>query len=412
MSQAAGYLLNRFGLIALLAIFLLGAWFDQTAVAIISGLLLVAAAVAKLWSRCSLVRVRCQCILNQQRAFPDEEIELRLRVENRKPVPLPWLQFDIDIPAGLIPVNVPLTESSSPGNGCLSHISSMMWYTAINWQHQLLCKKRGYYRLGPFTVSSGDIFGFYPRASTLPFTEHVIVYPKIYPLAQLGLHSFYPIGEARSQRRIFQDPTRTIGVRDYSPGDSFRYIHWKATARHQNLQVKVFEPTTTLKVILFLAADSFQEQGGNRDDDFELGVSAAASIAYYAIQQRSQVGLFANASQVYTGHQVRIPAGSSQSQLINILEALAKVTLSPGEHFDEFLRAERRNLPWGATLVLIVYKPSESLLQLLTDLKEAGHKLLILQIGEPIADNLNHGLNCYHITSPANLSELTLGAGR
>ena len=40
---------------------------------------------------------------------------------------------------------------------------------------------------------------------------------------------------------------RTVGVRDYRPGDSPRRLHWKATARApgQALQVKLFEPTTT-----------------------------------------------------------------------------------------------------------------------------------------------------------------------
>ena len=44
------------------------------------------------------------------------------------------------------------------------------------------------------------------------------------------------------------DPLRTVGVRDYHPEDSFRHLHWKATARAQQLQVRVFEPTTVTQL--------------------------------------------------------------------------------------------------------------------------------------------------------------------
>ena len=86
----------------------------------------------------------------------------------------------------------------------------------------------------------------------------MIVYPKIFPIAHLGIPSLHPLGETIAERRIFEDPIRVIGVRDYNPRDSRRHIHWKATARRQELQVKVFEPTTTLKVAIFLAIDSFK----------------------------------------------------------------------------------------------------------------------------------------------------------
>jgi len=401
-SQPAGYLLDRFGLITILAGLLIAAWYGQVVIVILLGLFLSAAGLSRLWSRFSLVGVRCQRLLNENRVFPGEYVELKLRVVNRKPLPLPWIQVDDEIPVGFAP-DSSLSPGNRPGFGILSKAAALLWYTGVNWRQRLYCNKRGYYTLGPILVTSGDIFGFYPRSVTEPLIDHIIVYPRIFPIAQLGIPSLYPLGETRAGRRIFQDPTRVAGTRDYSPHDSPRHIHWKATARHQNLQVKVFEPTTTLNVALFLAVDSFKHDGANNEEDFELGISTAASIANYLTEQGSQVGLFVNTRLADSGQSVRILPGSGINQLVSILEALAKVTPYSSGSFTEFLQGERRSLPWGTTLVFILSRPLESLTGLLTNLKERGHKLLVLQIGNQGRDRIDYSVTWHNVRVPGDL---------
>ncbi len=405
-SQPAGYLLGGGSLVILLVILLVAAWFGQVAVVVLVGLLLSVAGLAKLWSWCSLAGVHCWRLLSEHRAFPEEHIELRLRLVNRKPLPLPWVQIDDEIPNGLTLMDAPLAPGSKPGVSSLSNVASLLWYTGVNWRYHLRCNKRGYYSLGPLVVTSGDIFGLYPRSSANPLVDHVVVYPKIFPLAELGLPSLSPLGETKAKRRIFEDPTRPIGVRDYMPCDSLRYIHWKASARHQNLQVKVFEPTTTLKVILFLAVDSFRDYGITNEENFELGISVAASIANYVVQQRSPVGLFVNTLLPDSGQPVRIPPSSAPNQLVNVLEALAKVVLVPSGSFEDFLQREQSSLPWGSTLVLVISRPSEPFSELLTSLSRAGHKPVVLQIGEQQGDGIAHKVAWHNIRRPGDLVEL------
>ena len=81
--QPAGYLLGKYGLWAVLAGLLLAAWYGQVVVVVLLGLVLAAAGLARLWSRLSLVGVRCQRLLSERRVFPGEQIELKLRLVNR-----------------------------------------------------------------------------------------------------------------------------------------------------------------------------------------------------------------------------------------------------------------------------------------------------------------------------------------
>ncbi len=427
--EPAGYLLGRFGLLAILTGLLLAAWYGQLVIVIVLGLALSAAGLSKLWSRYSLVGVSCERSVSERRIFPDEYIELRLRLVNRKLLPLPWIQLDDQIPAGLAP-DTPLAPGNKPGFGFLSKATALLWYTGVSWKQRLYGNKRGYYTLGPITLTSGDIFGFYPRSVTKPLVDHVIVYPRIFPIAQLGIPPRYPIGEATAERRIFEDPVRVIGVRDYSPHDSRRRIHWKASARHQNLQVKVFEPTTTLNVALFLAVDSFPHDGskGEEDselgiitaapvdsfqpdvsqdeEDFELGISTAASLANHLIERRNSAGLFVNSCLADSGQPVALLPGSSTGQLVAMLEVLAKVTHTASGSFEEFLQAELIGLPWGTTLVFILSRPSPSLTELLVSLKESGYRLMVLQVGDQTESQIEPTIAWHNVRQPGDFMKI------
>lgn len=408
-SEPGGIILNRFGLLILLAGILLAAWAHLTPIVILLGFVFAAVGLSKLWSRFSLNNVFCERSLSEQRVFPGESVELKLRLVNRKLLPLPWIQMDDEVPNKLIPDSRSLEAGKNPGTSLISKTAALLWYTGASWKHQLYCAKRGYYPIGPISLTSGDIFGFYPRSDSKPLIDHIIVYPKIYSVNHLGIPSLYPVGDTRAERRIFEDPTRTIGIRDYTPHDSLRRIHWKATARHQNLQVKVFEPTTTLNVALFLATESFQYYGTFNEDDFELGISIAASIASYITEQGSPVGLFVNTRQADSSQPAVISPGSSGGQLVAILEALAKTTPSVSGPFETFLQNEGKGLPWGTTFVFIVSRPSEPLIRLLNGFKESRRRLLVMQAGAQKIEGADYGITWHHILHPEDLIKISEG---
>ena len=379
-SRPAGYLLSKAGLLVMFACLLLAAWFNQVVIVVTLGLLLSAAGVSRLWSGLSMAGVSCQRSLSETRTFPGDTVELSLRLVNRKLLPLPWVLVEDEIPA-VFDESGSMPEGDRPGTVLLSSRAALLWYTGINWKKKLHCSKRGYYRFGPLKITTGDFFGFYPRTRTLPALENVVVYPKIIPLESLGIDSLQPVGEMTAERRIFEDPVRLVGVRDYTPHDSRRRIHWKASARHQNLQVKVFEPTTSLKVALFLAVDSFKPDLAQHREDFELGVSVAASVASHLIERHSGVGLFVNSCQVDSEQPVAIFPGSSTEHLVAMLEALARVTRRVSVPFEQFLQAESSRLPWGTTRVFILSRSHSRLTELLLSLQQEGQKIRIIPVG-------------------------------
>lgn len=399
-SQAAGQLLHKPGLILFGAVFVVAAWSDQTPIVLLMGIFLSAALVAKAWSRLCLLGVASHRTLSERRVFPGEEVTLTLHLANRKPLPLPWVQVEDHIPAAL--------KATGAGSGAepalVRRSAALLWYRSVKWTYAMECSKRGYYPFGPIEMTSGDIFGLYSSSLALATDDWIIVYPKIFPVSHVPIPSIHPMGNSKSETCLFQDPTRAVGVRDYRLGDSLRHIHWKASARAQGLQVKMFEPTTTLKIALFLGVDSFHHEGAFRADDFELGISAVASIAHDVIDHGGPAGIFVNTRLADSGHGVSIPPSGNRAQLTSILEALAKVTPAWNEPFGTCLERECRSLPAGTTLVFVLASPPADLLPLLLSLKESGYKLLVLEIGEQGTLPIMNGIARLNVQSPTDLS--------
>ncbi|HET9347943.1 MAG TPA: DUF58 domain-containing protein [Arthrobacter sp.] len=72
-------------------------------------------------------------------------------------------------------------------------------------------------------------------------------------------------------------------LRDYVPGDDRRHIHWKTTARTNKLMVRQFEETRRahLAISLSIHTDEYASE-----EEFELAISAAASIGRQAIREQ------------------------------------------------------------------------------------------------------------------------------
>jgi len=79
-SQAAGYLLNWPGLLAMAGILIRAAWNGQAPIVVLTSLLFSSAGLAKLWSHLSLSRISCRRQLSERRVFPGEKINVKLQL--------------------------------------------------------------------------------------------------------------------------------------------------------------------------------------------------------------------------------------------------------------------------------------------------------------------------------------------
>ena len=150
------------------------------------------------------------------------------------------------------------------------------------------------------------------------------------------------------------DPLRTVGTRDYRPEDSFRHIHWKATARAGGLQVRVFEPTT-VDAARHLHQPRLAAAGlaGARFGRFRAAGQRGGVAGLDALGIRFAAGVYSNRLLVGSNRTLRVPPGSGPAQLAKVLESLAKLSPFTTVDFAKHLRAKTLAFPWGSTLVIV-----------------------------------------------------------
>jgi len=313
---------------------------SQRDLAVLALLVLGVMGGARLWSRMSLSGIRCYSRVDKGKVFPGEMLTLHMRAENAKFLPV-WLQIKVPVDGTLNP---------SSGDTTFTNESGLLWYQRARFHRQLVAQRRGIHRIGPAHIKVGDLFGFFPKQRAEREDLHIIVYPRLVPLKPVSLprRDFFGIPGAKSP---VQDPVYILGTRDYQHWQPARYIHWKASARHNRLQEKVFEPSEQEKILLVVDVDQFA--GNSAAEGFEHSLEAVASLAVQFDQRGYAVGFVTNG--VVEGGPTILPIARNPQQLPSILEILARLQMKAKGDLADTLR--RGLLPaWGVSCVHFSYE--------------------------------------------------------
>jgi uncharacterized protein (DUF58 family) len=349
-------------------------------------LLALASGASSLWYRYCLDGVTYERSFGDQRIFCGEETDLKIEVTNAKPLPLAWLLIRDSFPKGVSLLTGYLGEVRQAESSVLNltDMLAMRWYERVQRIYRIRSEVRGVYTFGPATLTSGDIFGFGQRSEDVEETDRLIVYPKVVPVKDVELLYERPSGERKAMRKVIEDPLRMATVREYIPGDSMRYIHWKNTARLNQLQTKVFDPSSSEVLAIFVDLQTAPNPYSFVSEYLELIISAAASIAVDALERRQGVGLYVNGGPRDAGHWTVVAPGRSPGQGMQILEALAPLTGFRLLSLAQLLSRSMPILPYGSTALVLTARVTEDALVAMLALQDAGHRVVLITVGDNI----------------------------
>ena len=365
--------------------------------------------LANWWKKHSLDEIIYRRRWQYTRAFPGESYPVKLEIENHKLLPLSWLRIQDPWPKMVGPANEDvLAPSHIPGQGFLTHVFSLRWFERTQRTYALLFRKRGAYMVGPAQLESGDLFGIYSSTRETGQGERLTVFPALVPLEKLNLPPDNPFGDLRSHRRLFEDPNRPIGVREYHPEDGFRRVHWPATARTGQLQVKLFQPTSAQVMVLCLNIATFHRYWeGVYPALLEYLLSSAATLLSMGVENGYRVGMISNGCLGNSDQPFRIPPGQSSQQLSRLLEALAGVTPVVVAPFDRFLLREIPKVPYGALLVILSAVITPGLTETLMRLKRHERRITLISLAES-EPPLIPRIHCIHLPFTGQIDTLEM----
>jgi uncharacterized protein (DUF58 family) len=171
--------------------------------------------------------------------------------------------------------------------------------------YDITYETRGEHVLGPAEVTARDVLGLVERDFECRGTDTVLAYPRLHaiaPWAQRDLRALHETG-------IHEERSEFDRLREYTQGDSLRDIHWKSTAKRDELIVKEFAAEAETEAVTLAAG----AEVGGADGMAE----ATASIAMTLIEDGIPIEVnFPDGS---------VSAGPERGSRLRLLERLALV---------------------------------------------------------------------------------------
>lgn len=377
-----------------------------------------------------LAGLECERTISVTTLRQGDETDVEVRVTNKRGWPIPWIFMEDLCPAGFA------------RTGENTRLAVLMPGRSVTLNYRLVCPRRGYHRIGPLLMESGDLFGLQKRFRTGKRQDYVSVLPTVAYIDTFNVAARRPQGPVRISNRIYEDPTRISGAREYIPGDPLNRIHWKASARTGQLFSKIQEPSSVQGGTLILDLHEEAYDVEKRESRMELAITTTASIAYLLQMSGEQVGMLTNALDAAEVARYEVDSQQSMSrdeayamvvgegdsmrlsplqvstlrspiQAQRIIENLARVVPSRTLTAEQVILSEFYRLPRDAALLPVVPRVTESLALALGSMKISGFNVTVFLIDNN-AEYENavkllgrHDIYVFHIEHERDLHEIS-----
>jgi uncharacterized protein (DUF58 family) len=216
-------------------------------------------------------------------------------------------RIDIPVGEGLVEFGVPLLRPDH----------------SVAQPLEIPALRRGVVKVGPATTVRSDPIGMLRREHAFEDVHELYVHPRTTALPSTSAGLIRDL-EGSPTRRLVDADMSFHAIREYTPGDSRRHIHWKSTAKTGRLMVRQYEESRRSRMAVVLAVAEMEYADA---DEFELAVSCAASLGLRAVRDARDVS-------IVTGSQIpRVVRGR--------LRAITHIpSASPRPMLDSFSRVD------------------------------------------------------------------------
>ncbi len=242
---------------------------------------------------------------------------------------------------------------------------------AVVTRYQFRPLRRGRYRWSDLTVVGTDALGLVPMSRTYrtePSTLTVLPVPVPVPF-EIASAAGWGAAEAEfgRSRGAGIEPR---GVREYVPGDSLRYVHWRSTARTGQLLVKEFETGSYSALAFLVQTSKGSDVGEGARTTLELMCGHLAYMSGRLLRQ--------GASIEFPGYEGRSRSTSPQEREIEILYLLAEMQADSETPISQRLAEAVHSVLPGTQIVVLMSVVDDGLSRAVNSLVTSGHPVTVL----------------------------------
>ncbi len=246
--------------------------------------------------------------------------------------------------------------------------------------------RRAVLTVGPVRSVRDDPFGLLRRQVVWTEPAPLYVHPRTVNLDGSSSGFLRDI-EGLPTKDLSPSDVSFHALREYTPGDDPRNIHWKTTARTGTIMIRQFEETRRSHLALALSTSL----GDYSDpDEFELAVAACGSLALQALKEEKQLTVLIHGEKLHSDTSRRlldelsgVERAENRNSIVNLALTAARdvpdasvvVLIFGGDVAPAEMRQAANKLPLGASVIALVCLPGAALS------RKAIGDLVVLTIG-------------------------------
>ncbi|WP_232223989.1 DUF58 domain-containing protein [Anoxybacteroides tepidamans] len=231
----------------------------------------------------------------------------------------------------------------------------MPWRKVGSYVYEIDDLPRGEHIFEIIHVKMTDLLGLILKEATFSIKDVVVVYPRYVEMRYRKMEWQLEEGAASSLSSLHRDRTMAVSVREYTQGDRFSWIHWKASARKNELMTKDFEERQSEDIVVFLDRTPTEL--------FEEMVTFTASFIRAAIKKGVQTGFVAVGR-----NRIAVHAQGGEAHLQRLFYHLATVTCDGEEKFARTIQQEAMQWPLSFSFCYVTSRLDQETLSVIKDL--------------------------------------------
>lgn len=244
-----------------------------------------------------------------------------------------------------------LADQVGDGTGAVVHLAPIDGGGEAQISYRLPARQRGPLWVGPLRVVHGDPLGLTTSQLEARSRVELLVFPALVPLSPLRAGAGTVNGtDQQVVRSLATSGDEFYALRPYVLGDELRRVHWRNSARLDELVVRQEERSRQGQVVVVLDV----RRDGYDGAGFERAVSAAASVLHAGWSGGDALRFLTSAG----GDSGPI---TQRSQLDAIEERLARISATPAASVVRTIEDAAR-ASTGGSLVVITGRASEDVL--------------------------------------------------
>jgi len=258
---------------------------------------------------------------------------------------------------------------------------------------QVSADYRGNYRIGPSELFLYDSLGLFRWKKQLPNPLCLTVIPRIYPLPSLPLETEAEDMAVERNRVSHADYSAASDLKKHQPPDGYRKIHWKASAKRNELISKHFRETEAHRVFLCIDNSAIHAPESEALILEDQMMDALVSAMSYATERDYTVTL-----DYMDAHDIE-----PEADFKHLLQTAAHLVFGESGDFDaylaEFLYAYRAH----QNLILFLQNITAHTVSALESHSAPKQNIIVFHFGETEADRVGElqklGIYCIDFCS-------------